>query len=642
MRTEYDIIVVGGGHAGCEAAAAAANMGSRTLLITMDMSKFASMSCNPAVGGVAKGQIVREIDALGGQMGRITDLTTIQFRMLNRSKGAAMWSPRAQCDKAEFSAEWRRTLENTWRLYLWQDSVTELIFENENADNKAITDEQATVAAARPRVVGVRTQMGVEFRARAVVLTAGTFLEGVMHCGLNRAEGGRAGDAASHGVTASLVKMGFEVDRMKTGTPVRLDARTIDFDALEAQYGDEEPSKFSFMPDTEPVKNQLPCFLVYTTPEVHEELRKGFDRSPMFTGVIQGRGPRYCPSIEDKLRTFADKEQHQLFLEPEGRNTNEYYLNGFSSSLPFVVQVAALQKIKGLEDVHIYRPGYAIEYDYFPPTQLHHTLETKLVDNLYFAGQINGTTGYEEAAAQGLMAGINAHLKLAGKEPFILRRDEAYIGVLIDDLVTKGVDEPYRMFTSRAEHRILLRQDNADIRLTQKGFEIGLVPQKRMAICEEKKTRVESLINYLRGRSITPSEIQNYLISVGQTPLTQGRKLFDLVLRNNVTIQGLADHFPKLARYIEREGTTPEEIEEAEIQVKYRGYIEREKYIADKLRRLEDITIPDDFDYHSLQSLTIEARQKLTKIRPATIGQASRISGVSPADINVLLVYFGR
>ena len=631
MRTEYDIIVIGGGHAGCEAAAAAANLGSRTLLITMEMSKFASMSCNPAVGGVAKGQIVREIDALGGQMGRITDLTTIQFRMLNRSKGAAMWSPRAQCDKAAFSAEWRRTLENTWRLYLWQDNATELIFEQNEGSEQA-----------RPRVVGVRTQMGVEFRAKAIVLTAGTFLEGVMHCGLNSAEGGRAGDAASHGITASLVKMGFEVDRMKTGTPVRLDARTIDFDALEAQYGDEEPSKFSFMPDTEPVKNQLPCFLVYTSKEVHDELRKGFDRSPMFTGVIQGRGPRYCPSIEDKLRTFADKEQHQLFLEPEGRDTNEYYLNGFSSSLPFEVQVAALQKIKGLEDVHIYRPGYAIEYDYFPPTQLHHTLETKLVDNLYFAGQINGTTGYEEAAAQGLMAGINAHLKLAGKEPFILRRDEAYIGVLIDDLVTKGVDEPYRMFTSRAEHRILLRQDNADIRLTKKGFEIDLVPQKRMVICEEKKTRVESLINYLRWRSVTPDEVQEYLISVGQTPLTQGRKLYDLVLRNNVTIDGLAAHFPKLARYIKREEISAEEIEEAEIQVKYRGYIEREKYIADKLRRLEDITIPDDFDYHSLQSLTIEARQKLTKIRPATIGQASRIPGVSPADINVLLVYFGR
>jgi len=631
MRTEYDIIVIGGGHAGCEAAAAAANLGSRTLLITMDMSKFASMSCNPAVGGVAKGQIVREIDALGGQMGRITDLTTIQFRMLNRSKGAAMWSPRAQCDKAAFSAEWRRTLENTWRLYLWQDNATELIFEQNEGSEQA-----------RPRVVGVRTQMGVEFRAKAIVLTAGTFLEGVMHCGLNSAEGGRAGDAASHGITASLVKMGFEVDRMKTGTPVRLDARTIDFDALEAQYGDEEPSKFSFMPDTEPVKNQLPCFLVYTSKEVHDELRKGFDRSPMFTGVIQGRGPRYCPSIEDKLRTFADKEQHQLFLEPEGRDTNEYYLNGFSSSLPFEVQVAALQKIKGLEDVHIYRPGYAIEYDYFPPTQLHHTLETKLVDNLYFAGQINGTTGYEEAAAQGLMAGINAHLKLAGKEPFILRRDEAYIGVLIDDLVTKGVDEPYRMFTSRAEHRILLRQDNADLRLTPKAFEIGLATRRRMDICEQKREHVEALIAYLRRQSVTPEDLDSYLNEVGAGPLSQGRKLYDVLLRNNVTIDGLAAHFPKLARYIKREEISAEEIEEAEIQVKYRGYIEREKYIADKLRRLEDITIPNDFDYHSLQSLTIEARQKLTKIRPATIGQASRIPGVSPADINVLLVYFGR
>ncbi len=628
MRTEYDIIVIGGGHAGCEAAAAAANLGSRTLLISMDMGKFASMSCNPAVGGVAKGQIVREIDALGGQMGRITDLTTIQFRMLNRSKGAAMWSPRAQCDKAEFSAEWRRTLENTEHLYLWQDSVTELTFSDVEGKGKA--------------VMGVRTQMGVEFHARAVVLTAGTFLAGVMHCGLNRAEGGRAGDAASHGVTESLVKMGFEVDRMKTGTPARLDARTINFEVLEPQYGDTEPSKFSFMPDTQPVKDQMPCFLVYTSLDVHDELRKGFDRSPMFTGVIQGRGPRYCPSIEDKLRTFADKDQHQLFLEPEGRSTNEYYLNGFSSSLPFEVQVSALQRIKGLEDVHIYRAGYAIEYDYFPPTQLHHTLETKLVENLYFAGQINGTTGYEEAAAQGLMAGINAHLKLAGREPFVLRRDEAYIGVLIDDLVTKGVDEPYRMFTSRAEHRILLRQDNADLRLTPRAYEIGLATQRRMDICEQKKLQVESLISYLRGRSITPSEIQDYLISVDQAPLTQGRKLFELVLRNNVTILGLANHFPKLARYIEREGLSAEAIEEAEIQIKYRGYIEREQYIADKLRRLENIAIPYDFDYHALQSLTIEARQKLTKIRPATIGQASRISGVSPADINVLLVYFGR
>ena len=639
MRTEYDIIVVGGGHAGCEAAAAAANLGSRTLLISMDMSKFASMSCNPAVGGVAKGQIVREIDALGGQMGRITDLTTIQFRMLNRSKGAAMWSPRAQCDKAEFSAEWRRTLENTWRLYLWQDSVTELIFEDENTENEGVGK---SAQSSRPRVVGVRTQMGVEFRAKAVVLTAGTFLEGVMHCGLNRAEGGRAGDAASHGVTASLVAMGFEVDRMKTGTPARLDARTIDFDAIEPQYGDAEPSKFSFMPDTQPVKNQLPCFLVYTSTEVHDELRKGFDRSPMFTGVIQGRGPRYCPSIEDKLRTFADKEQHQLFLEPEGRATNEYYLNGFSSSLPFEVQVAALQKIKGLEDVHIYRAGYAIEYDYFPPTQLHHTLETKLIDNLYFAGQINGTTGYEEAAAQGLMAGINAHLKLAGREPFVLRRDEAYIGVLIDDLVTKGVDEPYRMFTSRAEHRILLRQDNADLRLTPKSFEIGLATQKRMDICEQKKLHVESLISYLRQQSVTPYDLQSYLNSIDAAPLAQGRKLYDVILRNNVTIAGVAEHYPKLARFIAREELNAEEIEEAEIQIKYRGYIEREQYIAEKMRRMENIAIPDDFDYHSLQSLTIEARQKLTKIRPATIGQASRIPGVSPADINVLLVYFGR
>ena len=631
MRTEYDIIVIGGGHAGCEAAAAAANLGSRTLLISMDMSKFASMSCNPAVGGVAKGQIVREIDALGGQMGRITDLTTIQFRMLNRSKGAAMWSPRAQCDKAEFSAEWRRTLENTWRLYLWQDSATELLFEQSEGDKQT-----------RPHVVGVRTQMGVEFRAKAVVLTAGTFLEGMMHCGLNRAEGGRAGDAASHGITASLVEMGFEVDRMKTGTPARLDARTIDFESIEPQYGDEEPSKFSFMPDTEPVKNQLPCFLVYTSPEVHDELHKGFDRSPMFTGVIQGRGPRYCPSIEDKLRTFADKEQHQLFLEPEGRGTNEYYLNGFSSSLPFEVQVAALQKIRGLEDVHIYRAGYAIEYDYFPPTQLHHTLETKLVDNLYFAGQINGTTGYEEAAAQGLMAGINAHLKLTGREPFILRRDEAYIGVLIDDLVTKGVDEPYRMFTSRAEHRILLRQDNADLRLTPKAFEIGLATRRRMDICEQKREHVEALIAYLRRQSVTPEDLDSYLNEVGAGPLSQGRKLYDVLLRNNVTIDGLAAHFPKLARYIKREEISAEAIEEAEIQVKYRGYIEREQYIAEKMRRLENIAIPDGFDYHSLQSLTIEARQKLTKIRPATIGQASRIPGVSPADINVLLVYFGR
>ena len=469
---EYDIIVVGAGHAGCEAAAAAARMGSRTLLLTMDMSKMASMSCNPAVGGVAKGQIVREIDALGGRMGRITDRSTIQFRMLNRSKGAAMWSPRAQCDKELFSRLWRRELENEPNLFIWQDAATDLIIENR---------------ANKPQITGLRTQMGVEFRAKAVVLTNGTFLGGLMHCGANNAEGGRAGDQASHGISESLRELGFEVGRMKTGTPARIDARSIDFSQLEEQPGDENPSKFSFSPDTEVVKEQKPCYLVYTSPAVHATLREGFAYSPLFNGTIQGIGPRYCPSIEDKLRTFADKEQHQLFLEPEGRDTNEYYINGFSSSLPQEVQLAALRQIKGLENVHVYRPGYAIEYDYFPPTQLGHSLETKLVENLYFAGQINGTTGYEEAAAQGLMAGINAHRKLSGQEPIILQRDEAYIGVLIDDLVTKGVDEPYRMFTSRAEYRILLRQDNADIRLTPIGREIGLVGDEMWQIFEQKK-----------------------------------------------------------------------------------------------------------------------------------------------------------
>ena len=475
MILEYDIIVIGGGHAGCEAASAAARLGSRTLLLTMDMTKMASMSCNPAVGGVAKGQIIREIDALGGQMGRITDLTTIQFRMLNRSKGAAMWSPRAQCDKSRFSAQWRHTLENTVNLYIWQDAATELLFDT---------------AGAKPRIKGVRTQMGIEFACRAVVLTSGTFLGGMMHCGTSHAEGGRAGDAASHGITESLRAIGFETGRMKTGTPARLDARTIDFESLEPQYGDENPAKFSFSPDTQPVKHQLPCFLVYTTAEVHDLLRTGFDRSPLFNGTIKGIGPRYCPSIEDKLRTFADKDQHQLFLEPEGESTNEYYLNGFSSSLPWDIQWEALHKIRGFEDLHIFRPGYAIEYDYFPPTQLHHSLETKLVSGLYFAGQVNGTTGYEEAAAQGLMAGINAHRALKGEEAVVLQRDEAYIGVLIDDLVTKGVDEPYRMFTSRAEYRILLRQDNADIRLTPIGYKIGLISQKRYAHFTEKKNRL--------------------------------------------------------------------------------------------------------------------------------------------------------
>ena len=627
MTEQYDIIVIGAGHAGCEAASAAARLGSRTLLITIDMEKMASMSCNPAVGGVAKGQIVREIDALGGMMGRITDHAAIQFRMLNRSKGAAMWSPRAQCDKSEFSREWRRTLENTRNLYLWQDSVAEIVIDH---------------TSEKPRVKGVKTRMGVEFAASRVVLTTGTFLDGVMHCGEAHAEGGRAGDQASHGITESLTALGFEAGRMKTGTPVRLDARTINFEALEVQEGDVEPSKFSFDPDTEPVKHQLPCFMVYTTPQVHDTLRKGFDRSPLFNGTISGIGPRYCPSIEDKLRTFADKQQHQLFLEPEGRSTNEYYLNGFSSSLPYSVQIEALRQISGFENVHVYRTGYAIEYDYFPPTQLRHTLETKLVEGLYFAGQVNGTTGYEEAAAQGLMAGINAHRSLHGLEEIVLKRDEAYIGVLIDDLVTKGVDEPYRMFTSRAEYRILLRQDNADARLTPMGYEIGLVNEDKYQNLLKKNSDVESLISFLRSTSVRIGEIDEYLISVGEEPLTQGRKLYDVVLRSGVTLAGLRKVVGKLDSFIEKGALSNEVIDQTEIQIKYRGYIEREKFFAEKLHRLEDIRIPEGFDFESMQSLTIEARQKLRRIRPTTIGQASRIPGVSPADINVLLIKFGR
>lgn len=652
MTLDYDIIVIGGGHAGCEAASAAARLGSRTLLLTMDMGKMASMSCNPAVGGVAKGQIVREIDALGGQMGRITDLTTVQFRMLNRSKGAAMWSPRAQCDKTRFSEEWRHTLENTRNLYIWQDAATELLFDDALRTDSARpatpgaeadpNRDNLRSAAQTHRITGVRTRMGVEFTCRAVVLTSGTFLGGLMHCGASHAEGGRAGDAASHGITECLRRIGFESGRMKTGTPARLDARTIDFERLEPQYGDENPAKFSFSPDTQPVKDQLPCFLVYTSAEVHDILRSGFDQSPLFNGTIRGIGPRYCPSIEDKLRTFADKDQHQLFLEPEGRTTNEYYLNGFSSSLPWEVQWKALHKIQGFEDLHIYRPGYAIEYDYFPPTQLHHSLETKLVSGLYFAGQVNGTTGYEEAAAQGLMAGINAHRALAGEEPIVLKRDEAYIGVLIDDLVTKGVDEPYRMFTSRAEYRILLRQDNADIRLTPLGYEIGLIPQKRYDHFVKKNTLVESLVEFARRQSIKAAEINDYLKSVNSEPLTQGRKLYDILMRNNVTFESLQRVLPKLKKFITDNEMSAEMIEEAEIQIKYKGYIEREKFIAEKLRRLENITIPGDFDFHSMNSLTIEARQKLSRIRPTTIGQASRIPGVSPADVNVLLIKFGR
>ena len=623
MLFEYDIIVVGGGHAGCEAAAAAATMGCQTLLVTMDMTKFAQMSCNPAVGGVAKGQIVREIDALGGRMGIITDRSTIQFRMLNRSKGPAMWSPRAQCDKMRFSELWRETLENIPNLYLWQDSVNELL-----------------VADGHAR--GIKTRMGVEFNAKAVILTAGTFLGGLMHIGRSQAEGGRAGDAASHGLSEQLAALGFEVGRMKTGTPARLDARTIDFSQLNEQPGDENPGKFSYSPETKAVDKQKPCFLVYTSQEVHDLLRSGFADSPLFNGTIKGIGPRYCPSIEDKLRTFSEKNEHQLFLEPEGEHTNEYYLNGFSSSLPWQVQVAALQKIKGLEHVHIYRPGYAIEYDYFPPTQLYHSLETKLISGLYFAGQVNGTTGYEEAGAQGLIAGLNAVLKLRDEEPLLLRRDDSYIGVLIDDLVTKGVDEPYRMFTSRAEYRILLRQDNADVRLTPIGHKIGLVSEKRYRAMEQKKSSVESLISFLRRESVTPADLLEYFKTIDSTPLTQGRKLYDILLRNKVTLNGLADHLPGLQEYLTQNQCTEEIVEEAEIRIKYHGYIERERHIADKMVRLENISIRPDFDFNSLKALSIEARQKLTRIKPSTIGQASRIPGVSPADINVLLVYFGR
>lgn len=627
MTLHYDILVIGGGHAGCEAASAAARMGSCTLLLTMDLAKLADMSCNPAVGGVAKGQIVREIDALGGRMGRITDLTTIQFRMLNRSKGAAMWSPRAQCDKARFSAAWRHELENTQRLYLWQDAAVELLFDR---------------SGDRPRIRGVRTRMGVEIEADAVILTSGTFLDGMMYCGEAHAEGGRAGDSASHGITESLRGVGFETGRMKTGTPARLDARTIDFEILEVQEGDDRPSKFSFSSDTQCVIDQMPCFSVYTSPEVHAILRGGFDRSPLFDGTIRGIGPRYCPSIEDKLRTFADRDRHQLFLEPEGRDTNEYYLNGFSSSLPWEVQWEALHKIRGFEDLHILRPGYAIEYDYFPPTQLFHSLETKPVENLYFAGQINGTTGYEEAAAQGLMAGINAHRRLHGQEPLVLRRDEAYIGVLIDDLVTKGVDEPYRMFTSRAEYRILLRQDNADLRLTPKGYDLGLIDAKRWREFSEKKSSVESLVAFAHRTSVRPDEINGYLKSHDSEPMTQGCKLYNLLLRGNITFEMLRRLLPGLDEFIADNRISEEAVEEAEIQIKYKGYIEREKFIAEKLRRLESVPIPADFDFFSLQSLTIEARQKLSRIRPATIGHASRIPGVSPADVNVLLVRFGR
>ena len=627
----YDVIVVGAGHAGCEAASAAARMGSKTLLITMDMNKIAQMSCNPAVGGIAKGQIVREIDALGGQMGIVTDRSAIQFRMLNRSKGPAMWSPRCQSDRKRFIEEWIKVLSHTENLYLWQDIVTSLIIR----DNK---------------VCGVKTILGIEMKAQAVVLTNGTFLNGLMHCGKTQIRGGRISEPASYGITEQLISLGFKSERMKTGTPARIDARSIHFDQLVRQDGDNEWHQFSYLNDVRRKLKQMPCWITDTNPATHEVLRAGLADSPLFNGQIQSIGPRYCPSIETKIVTFADKDAHQLFLEPEGVDSNEYYVNGFSSSLPWQVQLAGLRTVKGLEDVVLYRPGYAIEYDFFDPTQLHHTLETKLIKNLFFAGQINGTTGYEEAAGQGLVAGVNAHLNVHGGTPFTMGRDESYIGVLIDDLVNKGVDEPYRMFTSRAEYRILLRQDNADERLTKRSYEMGLADKGRYALWCGKQAKCADFIDYLQRTTVHKGEIDSWLESVGSSALHEGCKLSDLILRPQVTIAGLAQLVPELHEKIDELSTVSEGfgqradeiVESCEIQIKYAGYIKREKAEAAKLQRLDQIRIPDDFNYEDVQSLSTEARQKLTRIRPKSIAEAQRIPGVSPNDVSVLLVLMGR
>jgi tRNA uridine 5-carboxymethylaminomethyl modification enzyme len=684
MRDIYDIIVIGAGHAGCEAAYSAAKLGSKVLLLTMDMGKIAQMSCNPAIGGIAKGQIVREIDALGGGTAIVTDASTIQFRMLNRSKGPAMWSPRAQCDRQHFSLNWRYILENTPNLNLWQDTVIQFIFDNN-------------------KVTGVITELGAKFSSKSVILTAGTFLNGKLYIGQNTTFGGRVGEPASKQLSEQLFELGFEVDKMKTGTPPRIDARSVDLTKLEIQNGDEDPDKFSFLSKPSPIQaatKQLSCYMVHTNEKVHNLLKEGFQFSPLFSGKIAGRGPRYCPSIEDKLRTFSDKTSHQLFLEPEGWNTHEYYLQGFSSSLPLDVQYSALREIPGFENVIIFRPAYAVEYDYFPPTQLHHTLETKLIENLYFAGQVNGTTGYEEAAAQGLMAGINAHLKLNNKEPLILKRDEAYIGVLIDDLVTKGVDEPYRMFTSRAEYRILLRQDNADLRLTELGYLIGLASEYRVELMRKKYSFIKSLISFMDSESITPEEVNPYLEGVGSSTISQRKRLSDILTRPQTDIYDLLRLVPRgtfedsnldselkvlifdvlkieintfnyqddnlkgllylINKLILSQSDLPykqngfdelkfaytlfakEIIASSEIFVKYKGYIEREKRIAEKILKLEEVKIPDNFNYASLKSISTESRQKLDKHKPKTISQASRIPGVSPADISILLVYFGR
>ncbi|WP_075966980.1 tRNA uridine-5-carboxymethylaminomethyl(34) synthesis enzyme MnmG [Parabacteroides massiliensis] len=625
MTFNYDVIVVGAGHAGCEAAAAAANLGSKTLLITMDMNKIAQMSCNPAVGGIAKGQIVREIDALGGYMGIVTDRTAIQFRMLNRSKGPAMWSPRSQSDRARFIECWRGILENLPNLYIWQDTVRELLLDGNT-------------------VCGVKTYMGVEFHAKSVVLTNGTFLNGLMHIGRTQIRGGRIAEPAATGLTEQLVSIGIRSARMKTGTPVRIDARSVHFDEMAEQPGENDFHKFSYMNTSQRVLKQLSCWTTFTNEACHAVLREGLPDSPLYNGQIKSIGPRYCPSIETKIVTFADKPQHQLFLEPEGETTQEYYLNGFSSSLPLEIQLRALQQIPAFRDIQIYRPGYAIEYDFFDPTQLHHNLETKLIRNLFFAGQINGTTGYEEAGGQGLVAGINAHINCHGGESFVLGRDEAYIGVLIDDLVTKGVDEPYRMFTSRAEYRILLRQDDADMRLTEKSYHLGLAKQDRHELLKEKKASRDAIISFAENYSIKPQYINSGLEALGTTPLSHGCKLIELIPRPQITLENIAELVPAFRAELDKVPVSRKEeiIEAAEILIKYSGYIRREQIIADKINRLENIHIKGKFDYNSIQSLSTEARQKLTRIDPDTIAQASRIPGISPSDINILLVMLGR